>query len=376
LVLRGHTARVIGVAFTPEGRRLASASEDSSLKVWDAASGECLLTLPGHTKPVTGVAFHPEGKQMASASRDETIKTWNAGTGENLLTLRVTGGPVLAIAFSPDGRRLASAGQDGRVRIWDANSGKELLTLGGPGGAVRCLAFRPDGRLLASAGEGQEIKLWDATSGEELPGLRGRSGTVLGLAFGRDGRLAAANTDKTINVWDTTTAQQLVTLQGHPDSVSAVAFSPDGWQLASGSIRGGMKVWDGRPLTADHATHREALALLEWLCSQPLPPAEVLAHIRADRTIREAVRQRALDLPEPYQQALVRREADCLIHSLSHQALPKQDLLDAVRATAGLTEVVRQEALAQAERYVENPDTLNETSRVTVRQRDREPAAF
>ena len=120
LTLKGHTSAVISVAFSPDGKRLASGSDDRTVKVWDAATGQETLTLKGHTGSVRSVAFSPDGKRLASASDDRTVKVWDAATGQETLTLKGHTGGVMSVAFSPDGKRLASASDDRTVKVWDA----------------------------------------------------------------------------------------------------------------------------------------------------------------------------------------------------------------------------------------------------------------
>jgi tetratricopeptide (TPR) repeat protein len=165
-------------------------------------------------------------------------------------------------------------------------------------------------------------------------------------------------------------------LWGFEQPVHSLAFSPDGRMLATDSPNEGLKLWDASPLTADHSARRQAIALVERLFRQSLPPAEVIDRLHADQTITDSVRQHALDLAKPYGQGLVRRDADALIRSLPLGLLLRQELLDAVLTAPGVTDAVRQEALAQAERYVENTELVHRASRDAVRRSDLEAAAY
>ena len=202
MTLRGHSSGVDGVAFSPDGKRLATASWDHTAKVWDVESGKELLTLRGHLSGVYGVAFSPDGKRLATASSDHTAKVWDARSGKELLTLRGHSDSVGGVAYSPDGKHLATASGDHTAKVWDAESGKELLTLRGHLSGVYGVAFCPDGKRLATASDDYTAKVWDVESGKELLALRGHLSGVYGVAFCPDGkRLTTATRAGTVQVY-------------------------------------------------------------------------------------------------------------------------------------------------------------------------------
>jgi WD40 repeat protein len=252
LTLKGQPGEVLGVCFSPYGTRLASASNEGGnkpgeVKVWDSASGRELLTLKGHTGEVVGVCFSPDGTRLASASFDKTVKVWDSTSGQELLTLKGHTGEVVGVCFSPDGTRMASASLDNTVKVWDSASSQELLTLfkGHTGLVGGGMCFSPDGTRLASASGDRTVKVWDSTSGQELLTLEGHTRLVPSVRFSPDGtRLASASGDRTVKVWDSTSGQELLTLKGHTGEVEAVCFSPDGTRLASASLDNTVKVWD------------------------------------------------------------------------------------------------------------------------------------
>jgi WD40 repeat protein/serine/threonine protein kinase len=244
--LEGHAHDVNGVAYSPDGL-LASASGDGTVKVWDVTTGQELRTLRGHTNGVVGVAFRPDGRHLASASWDRTVKVWDVATGQVLRSFPGHTGKVRAVVYSPDGCRLASASDDETVKVWDARTGQLLLDLHGHTESVRAVAYSPDGRRLASASWDWSVKVWDAATGQELRKFEGHTRPVMGVAFSCDGRVASASGDHTVKVWDVATRQPLLSLKGHTGEVYGVAFSPDGRGLASASADKTVKVWDAAP---------------------------------------------------------------------------------------------------------------------------------
>jgi WD40 repeat protein/serine/threonine protein kinase len=245
LTLTGHTGWVYCVAFSPDGTRLASASWDRTVKLWNATTGEEIHRLEGHEDQVWAVAFSPDGTRLASAGGDRVVNVWDVETGR--LTGRLTGhtGVVYGVAFSPDGTRIASSSDDTTVRVWDTATGRQIHTLRGHRKMVVGVTFSPDGSLLASTSFDRSVKVWDAIAGDERRNLLGHTDRVTTAAFSPDGkRLASAGHDRTVKIWDVASWSEIRTLQGHTGVVRWLAFSPDGKRLASASWDGSAKLWD------------------------------------------------------------------------------------------------------------------------------------
>ena len=258
--LRGHLDFVSNIAFSPDAKRIATASGDNTARVWDAETGRELLVLKMHpTAPnknwslaaAWSVAFSPDGQRIVTGSQDQTAKVWDSETGQELFALTGHQAAVLSAAFSPDGKCIVTGACDwfapgpGEAKVWSAENGQELLTLLGHTSGVRSVAFSPDGKRIVTGSTDKTAKVWYLETGQECLSLQGHTNWVNSVAFSPDGlRIVTGGNDHTAKTWDSATGQELLTLKGHTGPLRGAAYSPDGRRIVTGSDDKTAKVWE------------------------------------------------------------------------------------------------------------------------------------
>jgi WD40 repeat protein/serine/threonine protein kinase len=245
LQLKGHAKPVRSAAFSPDGLRIVTSALDKTARIWDAATGREIMVLNGHEDRLRNAAFSPDGRRIATASYDKTARIWDAATGRELLTLAGHSGVVYTAAFSADGRRVLTASYDKTARIWDAGTGREILRINSPAGGFSCAAFSPDGSRIVTASEDTTARVWDSTTGREVMLLGGNEQGVLSAAFSPDGdRIVTAGNDETVRVWEVKTGREILLIKAHALAVTGVAFSPDGLRVVSSSDDTTARIWN------------------------------------------------------------------------------------------------------------------------------------
>ncbi len=241
--LVGQSERLSSIAFSPNGRLLATSGWDGTARLWNAATGEPLRTLPAHPKfAAFEIAFSPDSARVATAGGDGTATVWDALTGRELLVLKGHERQVGSVAFHPDGKRILTGGADGTARLWDAENGRELLTLRGLA-PVHCAVFNPDGSRFATCGA-NTATLWNTVSGKPALTLRGHDNIVTAAAFSPDAaRIATAGADRVAKVWDAKDGHELIALRGHEGALTSDRVQ-SGWKVARHRKSG----WNGETL--------------------------------------------------------------------------------------------------------------------------------
>lgn len=244
-VLRGHTARMNRLVWSPDGSLLASASFDNTLRIWDADSGQLVRTLSGHVLPVYCAAWSPDGRILASGSNDTTVRIWDMASGQTLKVLEGHELGVYSLDWSPDGRTIASGDIVATIIVWDAESGGLRKTITDHEDDISSLAWSPDGKFVASGSDDRTVRLWDGNSFDPIRVLTGHTAEVSSVAWSPDSRvLASGGLDHTVRIWNPLNGRTKFILEGHTGHVKWVSFSSDGTLLASKSIDGTVRIWD------------------------------------------------------------------------------------------------------------------------------------
>jgi WD40 repeat protein len=280
--LRGHRRHVLNAAYDRSGTRIVTASADGTARIWDARTAKQITVLSGHTSAVVTAAFSPDGGRVVTASWDKTARIWDASTGHQLAILSSAQNSVESAAFSPDGRRVITASDDGIARIWDANSGKTIKTLGSGGPALESAAFSPDGTRAVTATDEGLAQIWVVSSGILVRTLRGHRASVTTANFGDGGKtVVTASRDGTARLWDAESGDQIAILRGHDESVNAASFSPDSRRVVTASDDETARIWSATPEVTVLRGHSDSVNDAVFS-----PNGERVATASNDKTVR------------------------------------------------------------------------------------------
>ncbi len=246
-VLRGHNAAVNSAAYSADGTRIVTASDDRTARIWDARSGKQILVLSGHTGRLTSAAYSPDDKHIVTSSSDRTARIWDTHSGVQIMVLRGHQGPVVSAAYSPDGMRIVTGSTDRTARVWDTRTGAQIAALVGHQSGIFGAAYSPDGTRIATASLDRTARVWDALTGAQIAVLHGHDDVLNSVAWSPGGeRIVTASEDYTARIWDPRTASQFAILRGHDGAMESAAYSPDGTRILTASDDGTARIWDAQ----------------------------------------------------------------------------------------------------------------------------------
>jgi eukaryotic-like serine/threonine-protein kinase len=286
----GHKDEAWSLAFSPDGRTVATGSDDSevdpTIKLWDTATGQVKAAWSGGKGTVASISFSPDGHMLATGHLEakHNVRIWDAATGHRVAELAGHTDRVRAVAFAPHGRYLATASSDGTVRLWDVASWRERIVFHGHGDTVHAVGFSPDGNTLASAGNEGNIRLWNLRTNTASSRVLQNRSNLMAIAFARDGKtLAVADTLGSATIWNLDRSTPCRLIHSDADELRQVAFTPDGTALATAGIEGVIRLWDpatGQELASLPAHHAQINGLAFS------PDGSILGSVAHDGSVR------------------------------------------------------------------------------------------
>ena len=248
LVLKdgGFNGRVNSASYSPDGKRIVTASNQKTAKVWDAETFQELGSLEGHSDWVSSASYSPDGKRILTVSRDRIARIWDAETFRELDAFKEHMGFVQSAVYSLDGKRIVTISEDGLAKIWDAVTFLELGALEGRKVKVSSAAYNSDGKRIVTALNNETAKIWDADTFREVGTLEGHESSTESFVYSPDGKriVTTASWNRTVKIWDAVTFRVLGALEGHTAKVKSVVYSPDGKRIITVSWDNAAKIWD------------------------------------------------------------------------------------------------------------------------------------